>query len=391
MNELMRRLLFLPPQASTFAVPIDWFHFVVIGITMLGATGVAITTLLFMWRYRRLRDGDATPQTHARLRQEIFIAGSLLTMFLAWWVVGFRQYVAMEMPPEGATEVYVTAKQWMWKFAMPGGRRSISVLTVPVGRPVKLVMTSRDVIHSFFVPAFRIKQDVIPGRYTTVWFEATEPGTYDIFCTEYCGVSHSRMRGVVVALSQPDYDAWLARTQEQVQLAGEDFENAGGAGEPSGGDLVELGRKVASRKQCFACHAIDGQRHIGPSWRGLYRAPIPLADGRTMIADEAYLTRSMMDPASEVHAGYKPVMPTYQGILEAPEAAAIVEFIKSLRELDEEKPEVQLPTIDDAGVQPSDAPVAASDTELPPIDAGNASEVSAADAISFAPDGVPGE
>ena len=391
MNELMRRLLFLPPQASTFAVPIDWFHFVVIGVTMLGATGVAVVTLLYMWKYRRRREGEATPVLHASTRREMLIGGALLTMFLAWWVFGFRQYVEMERAPDDATEVYVTGKQWMWKFAMPGGRRSISVLTVPVGRPVKLLMTSRNVIHSFYVPAFRIKQDVIPGRYTTVWFEATQPGTYDIFCAEYCGVSHSRMRGVVVALSQPDYDAWLARTQEQVLLAGEDFENAGGAGEPSGGDLVELGRKVASRKQCFACHTIDGQRHIGPSWRGLYRASSPLTDGRTLIADEAYLTRSMMDPASEVHAGFKPVMPTYQGILEAPETAAIIEFIKSLRETDEEKPEVQLPSIDDSGITATDAPVAPSDAEIPPMDAPDAGATSAVDAISFAPDGVPGE
>src|SRR5262249_2611351 len=156
---------------------------------------------------------------------------------------------------------------------------------------------------SFYVPAFRIKYDVLPGRYTQTWFEANAPGTYEILCAEYCGVSHSRMRATVVVLSQPDYDAWLGRGEGEENLDVDDFETAGGVGEPSASNLVELGRIVASRKQCFACHTLDGQRHVGPSWRGLFMSTVPLADGRSIVADEAYLTRSMMDPAIEVHAG----------------------------------------------------------------------------------------
>ncbi|GAC1354216.1 MAG: cytochrome c oxidase subunit II [Polyangiales bacterium] len=371
MNELLRRLLYLPPQASTFARPIDWLHFVVIGVTMAGATGVALLTLFYFFRFYRRREGEATVHLGVRKRQEVFTIGSVLLLFLVWWVVGFYQYIDLYEPPKSAMDVYVTAKQWMWKFAYPGGRRAIGVLTVPVGRPVRMVMTSRDVIHSFYVPAFRIKFDVIPGRYSETWFEATEPGAYEILCTEYCGVGHSRMRGTVVVLSQQDYDAWLGRGEGDGKLALDDFEGAGGVGEQSASDLPELGRLVASRKQCLACHTLDGQRHIGPSWRGLYRATIPLADGRTVVADEAYLTRSMMDPAAEVPAGYPAVMPTYQGILEAPEAAAIVEFIKSLREgADLPAPVVTLPQLVDGGFVVG-APAMPGTLEPPGLDAGS--------------------
>jgi len=362
--------LYLPPQGSSFARSLDWLHFVVIGTTMVGATGVALVTLWYFFRYYRRKEGEPTPRIVVSTRQETFTIGGILTLFLLFWVVGFHQYIDYREPPTNSMEVYVTAKQWMWKFAYPSGRRSIGVLTVPVGRPVKMVMTSRDVIHSFYVPAFRVKYDVIPGRYTETWFEASQPGTYEILCAEYCGLSHSRMRGTVVVLSQQDYDEWLGRGEGEEKLALDDFEGAGGTGDQSASSLPELGRAVASKKQCFACHTIDGQRHIGPTWRGLYNSTVPLADGRSIVADEAYLTRSMMDPTAEIHAGFPAVMPTYQGILQAPEAAAIVEFIKSLRE-GEEEPVVQLPTIVDGGVVPADGWVAPAPTELPPIDAGD--------------------
>jgi cytochrome c oxidase subunit 2 len=342
----IRLLLYLPPGGSTFADGIDLLHFVVISVTMLAATGIAGLTLYYMIRYRQRSPTQATEQVRGSKIGEAGMIVSIVSLFVVFWAIGFTQYIRMETPPDDAMVVNVTAKQWMWKFSYPGGRRAINVLTVPTGRSIKLVMTSRDVIHSFFVPGFRIKQDVIPGRYVTAWFEATAPGSYDIYCAEYCGISHSRMLGVVTVLSQPDYDAWLAH-QGADSLADDAFATAGGTGAQPSSNLAELGRAVAARRECLACHTTSGQRHIGPTWRALYGSMVSLEDGRTVLADETYLTRSMMDPLADVVAGFKPVMPTYQGVLTAPEAAALVEYIKALRE-DDVDPGVDLPKVDDA-------------------------------------------
>jgi cytochrome c oxidase subunit 2 len=172
-------------------------------------------------------------------------------------------------------------------------------------------MTSRDVIHSFFVPAFRIKQDVVPGRTTVAWFEATKPGSYEILCTEYCGLEHSYMRGRVVVL---DAGKWAERA-ESSQV---------------GEDLARQGQKIAADYGCLRCHTVDGTPHLGPTWAGAFGRPVRLANGRTVIADEAYLTQSMMDPLLELHAGFPPIMPTYRGLLEGVEVAALVAYIKSL-------------------------------------------------------------
>jgi cytochrome c oxidase subunit 2 len=228
-------------------------------------------------------------------------------------------------------DVYVTAKKWMWHFALPDGPNANATLTVPAHRPVRLLMTSRDVIHSFYVPDFRIKQDVVPGRYTETWFEATKPGRYRIYCTEYCGTWHSQMLGEVVVMEPAAYDQWLA--QRRQGLAGR-TDVSGGAEfghETFRGDLVTHGRRLASVYGCFKCHSLDGQPHIGPTWVDLYRRKTLLANGQTIVADEGYLTESMMDPYTKVVKGFAQVMPSYRGRLTAPEAAALVEFIKSLR------------------------------------------------------------
>ncbi|HEY6783364.1 MAG TPA: cupredoxin domain-containing protein, partial [Gemmatimonadales bacterium] len=252
---------------------------------------------------------------------------------IGWWLIGFGQYVRIRVAPRDTLDVYVTAKQWMWKFAYADGHRTISTLYVPAGRPVKVILTARDVIHSFYVPDFRIKQDVIPGRYTTAWFTVDAPGTHQILCAEYCGTGHSRMRGEVVALAPADYARWLEAAPALSEQRGADEQSPGfdegvAAGEPR--DLAASGRRAASARGCLRCHTIDGAPHIGPTWAGLFGAIVPLADGRAARADEAFLTESMMDPLVKVHRGFPPVMPTYQGLLPAPEAAAIVAFIKSL-------------------------------------------------------------
>jgi cytochrome c oxidase subunit 2 len=352
MNELLRRLLFLPPQASTYSKSVDWLHFAVIGTTMLGALGVFVLALYYVVRYRRHQRGETTPRTVTTLPSEIATVVFILALFLTWWVVGYRGYETMVVPPPNAVPVYVTAKQWMWKFSYGDGRSSIDVLTVPVGTPIKLVMTSRDVIHSFYVPAFRMKQDLVPGRYTTAWFEATEPGVYEILCAEYCGTSHSRMRGTVLVLSRADYSAWLERRA----TTSADAESSALV---PGADLVRAGRDTAVRRACVACHSVDGQPHVGPTWAGLFGSDVRLADGRTVRVDEWYLTRSMMDPADDVVAGYKPLMPTYRGILDQSEVAALVEYIKSL----ESRPIAPSVALPDAGVAPqATAPPVASTT-----------------------------
>lgn len=314
--DVARRMLALPEGASSFADGVDLLHLAVISATMLGAVAVALVTAWRLLRSRRESDTQATPRTVSGPLLMVVKIGGPATLFVAFWIVGFAQYREMQTSPAGAMDVYVTAKQWMWKFAYPNGVTTIGTLTVPVGRPVRLVMTSRDVIHSFYVPAFRVKHDVVPGAVNVLWFTATKPGSYDVFCAEYCGASHSGMLGKVVALEEHAFGQWLQRQPP----------------EGNEGGVAAYGAEVARKKQCLACHSIDGQRHIGPSFRGLFMSNVPLEDGRTVVADGAYLTRSMMDPAREVHAGFKPVMPTYRGLLDAGEVAALVAWISSLRD-----------------------------------------------------------
>jgi cytochrome c oxidase subunit 2 len=342
-------MLFLPEEATGASRRIDSLHFVVISVTMVGALLVGLVTLVFLIRYRARGAEEPTPRVVARRPVELTVAGLLLAMFLAFWVVGFRQYVEVRTPPRDAMEVYVTAKQWMWKFSTAGGARSAGVLVVPVGRPVRLVITSRDVVHSFFVPAFRIKQDAVPGAYKSIWFDPERPGTYPVYCAEYCGVDHSRMWASVVVLTQRDYEKWLeGEMPESVAHAGAQPGLHGGViGETGLTSMAVQGREAASRYGCFSCHTVDGQRHIGPSWQALYENTVHLTGGRTIVADEDYLTRSMMEPLADVVEGYSPVMPTYQGVLAEPDAQAIVEFIKSLR-FTHEQPLIELPRVEPA-------------------------------------------
>jgi cytochrome c oxidase subunit II len=341
MNELLRKLLFLPPQASSVARHIDQLHFSVIITTMVGAAAITIVGVALLIRYRargELRRED--PKACPPLWAEVGVIGGLLSLFCLWWVIGFVQYVGLQVAPEDALPIYVTAKQWMWKFAYPDGEHTISTLYVPSGKAVRLILTSRDVIHSFYVPDFRIKQDAVPGRYTTAWFLVNQPGVHLVMCAEYCGTGHSTMRAQVVALAPEDYGRWLAGARrdaetseglpgpiEQTPLSVEEFAPATPL------SMVRLGLQVAGDLGCLRCHTLDGSPHIGPSWAGLYRAAIPLATGQTVVADEAYLTESMMDPLARLHAGFQPVMPSYHGLVSPGQTAAIIELIKSLRDV----------------------------------------------------------
>ncbi|HEY3451027.1 MAG TPA: cytochrome c oxidase subunit II [Myxococcales bacterium] len=326
MNELLRRILFLPEQASTASLRVDHLHYFVIITTFVASSLIFLAGLYWIVRWRRRPGQHLTARFLPPWWAEILIVGIPLSFFLLWFVLGFRDYVWMRSPPPGAMDVYVTAKQWMWKFSYPDGPNAIETLTVPQGRPVRLLLTSRDVIHSFFVPAFRLKQDALPGRYTDAWFEARETGRFQVLCAEFCGSGHSLMRAEVVVLPPAEFDAWLA-----AQRRGLASRQDAGDGPSRPVTLVEQGRLAAERHRCLTCHTVDGTQHIGPTWQDLYRKTERLQDGKEIVADEGYLTESMMDPLAKIVAGYAPVMPTYQGQLSAPEAASIVEYIKSLK------------------------------------------------------------
>jgi cytochrome c oxidase subunit 2 len=334
----MRKLLFLPEQASTFAWKIDRLHYFVFIVTMVSALAVGLAAVYFFFRFRERVKNASTPIVSPSVRFEAVIIAIPLFFFLLWGIVGFKDYIWYTSPPKNSMDVYVTGKKWMWHFALPDGPNGNATLTVPAHRPVRLLMTSRDVIHSFFVPEFRIKQDVIPGRYTETWFEATKTGRFRIYCTEYCGTWHSQMLGEVVVLEPAEYDAWLERQQmghkERIDASG----GAEFARETFRGDLVTHGRRLAGVHGCLKCHTVDGEPHIGTTWVDLYMRKTELEDGTVIVADEGYLTESMMNPNLKIVKGFAQkspasgsVMPTYRGKLTAPEAAALVEFIKSLR------------------------------------------------------------
>ncbi len=325
MNELMRELLFLPRQSSSIARHVDTLHYAVISTTIIGATLVAVIGFVFLVKYRRRSHViPLTPTIHVPTWLEATLIVGLLGLFCGWWAIGFAQYRDLQNAPRDAIPIYVTAKQWMWEFAYPDGPTQQAVLTVPVGRPVKLIMTSRDVIHSFFVPGFRIKHDVVPGHAMTVWFEATEPGTYDVLCAEYCGTRHSMMRAQIVALPAEAYDRWLEAARGPLPLPGAKGEGQG---------LAARGHTVAAERGCLRCHSVDGSQFIGPTWANAFGRKRRLADGSEVLVDEAYLTESMMDPLAKIAEGYQPVMPSYQGLLTPEQTASLLEYIRSLRDV----------------------------------------------------------
>jgi cytochrome c oxidase subunit II len=333
LNELLRSVLFLPKQASEWARHLDYLHYFVFVTAMLGAWATLATATVFVFRFRRKpgADAESTPIVDPKPIHELVFIGLPLVLFLSYFAIGYPQYVRLQTPPKDATDVYVQGKKWMWKFAYPGGPNSTDVLRVPAGRPVRLLLTSRDVIHSFYVPALRLKQDALPGRYTQTWFNADVPGRYPIFCAEYCGLGHSAMLGELVVMPAAEFDEWKEQQRRASQAVAQDGQPIPAEEVDLRGSLVDQGRRIAAVQGCFKCHSVDGSQHIGPTWLDLYGRTVKLETGKTIVADEAYLTRSMMEPNAEVVAGYKPVMPTFQGKLSAPDAAAIAEFIKSLR------------------------------------------------------------
>jgi cytochrome c oxidase subunit II len=216
----------------------------------------------------------------------------------------------MTRPPKGAMEIYVVGKQWMWKAQHMDGAREINELHVPVGRPVKLIMGSEDVIHSFFIPDYRVKADVVPGRYNTLWFTASKPGKFHIFCTQYCGTKHSNMIGWVTAMEPSDYQTWLS----------------GGA---AGGTMAEAGQKLFTDLACVTCHLDNGQGR-GPVLKGLYGKQVLLPGGQIVTADDAYIRESILNPQAKIVSGFTPIMPTFQGLVTEEQLLQLIAYVKSL-------------------------------------------------------------
>lgn len=311
-----------PDQASTGAVGTDWLMFFLTGISATVGLLIALTVLYFLIRYRRRGPGDRTPRIQGSTALELSWTFIPLGIFLVMFAWGLSLYFHIVRPPDDALQVYCVAKQWMWKFQHPEGQREIDELHVPVGRPVKVTLTSQDVIHSFYVPAFRLKVDVLPHRYVNTWFEATRPGMYRLYCSEYCGTGHSQMTGVVVVMRPEDYQRWLATGAE--------------------GSLALEGRKLFLKYQCVSCHSADSQARA-PVLEEIYGTTVPLADGGRVRVDETYLRESILEPKAKVAAGFRPIMPTFEGQVGEEDVIALIEFIKGL-DLGETPPRVDSAT-----------------------------------------------
>ena len=271
-------------------------------------TLLIFTAIIYFAARYRYRKGVPAEQIEGSTPLELTWTLIPLGVFMVIFAWGAVVYFKGRTPPRDSTEVYVVAKQWMWKLEHAEGQREINELHVPVGRDVKLIMTSQDVIHSFFVPAFRMKQDVVPGRYTVAWFRATKPGTYHLFCTQYCGTQHSGMIGSIIVQEPAQYEAWMS----------------GG----STGPLSATGEKIFAELGCVTCHRTDTQGR-GPSLIGVFGKPVLLDDGRTVTADENYIRESILDPGAKIVKGFKPVMPTFQGLVSEEQLNALVAYVKS--------------------------------------------------------------
>jgi cytochrome c oxidase subunit 2 len=301
---------FFPQQASAQAGQVDAVYFFLVAVTAFFSLLIASLIVFFVIKYRRRDDTEVGAAIHGSLALEMLWTIIPLGIVMVMFVWGAKVFFDLYRPPAGAMEIFVVGKQWMWKIQHGDGQREINELHVPVGRPVKLIMGSEDVIHSFYIPAFRVKADVIPGRYNVLWFEATKAGTYHLFCAEYCGTKHSGMIGRVVAMDPSDFQAWLG----------------GGAASDS---PVAAGEKLFSSLVCNTCH-MENQQGRGPVLRNLFGNKVELQNGATVVADEAYLRESIVNPQAKVVAGFAPIMPTFQGLVTEEQLLQLIAYIKSL-------------------------------------------------------------
>ena len=299
-----------PDQASTIAGRVDAIYFVLVGITVVFSTVIFVLIFYFALKYSRKAPDEIPPPMHGSLRLEL--AWSIIPLFIALslFAGGTAIYFRNADIPPGAMEIFVVGKQWMWKLQHPSGAREINELHVPVGQAVKLTMTSEDVIHSFYVPAFRVKMDVIPGRYTTLWFQPTKPGKYHLFCAEYCGTNHSAMVGWIHVMEQVDFNTWLG-------------------GGSTGDSMAESGERLFNQLGCVSCHRATAPGR-GPVLNGLYGTKVPIRGGQPVVADEAYIRESILHPQAKVVSGFLTQMPTFEGQVTEEGLLQLIAYIKSL-------------------------------------------------------------
>ena len=309
------KLPLFPEQASKVAGQVDAFYLFLVLITTFFSLLIAVLILFFIVKYRQSPDRKAV-QIHGSTLLEIVWTVIPLGISMVIFVWGAVLYYHIENPPNNSLEIYGVAKQWMWKFQHPGGQREINSLHVPIGRPVKVTLISQDVIHDFFVPAFRVKQDVLPNRYVYSWFTPTKPGTYHLFCSQYCGTNHSAMIGEVVVMQPEDYAEWLASGKAE-------------------GSLASQGEKLFQEFSCTTCHRPDSGAR-GPNLQGLYGRPVRLTDNRVVVADDNYIRESILSPNAKVVAGFQPIMPTFQGVVSEEGLIQITEYIKHMSQQESE-------------------------------------------------------
>ena len=307
-----------PESASTMAPRVDALYFFLIGVTAFFSLLIAGLIVYYAVKYHRRAPESVGERIHGGLALELTwtIVPFLITMVIFVW--GASVYFAMASPPAETLNIYVVGKQWMWKFQHLDGQREINELHVPVGRNVKLITTSEDVIHDFFVPAFRVKADVLPGRYVNIWFNATKPGRYHLFCAEYCGTRHSGMIGQVIVLEANEYQEWLS----------------GGGPE---GSLASAGEKLFADLACNTCHRPDSAGR-GPVLNGLFGKTVTTADDEMVVVDEAYIRESILNPGAKIAAGYQPIMPTFQGLVAEEGLLELIEYVKSLQTIPQVEP-----------------------------------------------------
>lgn len=327
---------FFPPRASSVAGQVDALFFFLLGLSAFFTVAVASTVVFFALRYRRTHSEQVPTQIEGNMFLELTwsIIPLGLAMVTFFWATAV--YFNISRPPDNAIQMYVVGKQWMWKVQHPEGVREINALHVPLGQPTKLLMATEDVIHSFFIPAFRLKADVVPGKYTSLWFKPTKVGRYHLFCAEYCGTKHSGMIGEVVVMDPAEYQQWLA-------------------GGPSSGTMASRGEKLFTDLACVTCHQ-SGPTQRGPSLIGVPGRPVQLAGGGTVMADDNYIRESILNPTLKVVAGYEPVMPSFQGLVNEEGLMALLTYIKSLTP-DQPGPTGAVPAA--VGANPPSTPAAA--------------------------------